>query len=135
MNAQLKQVAVFHSLFWQTQLPVAIVATFHLVRRTLTPFVELSDDENFRRVRRPFPEHPSVCVVVQTIIIIGIGKLVQIARTGGEFVKLVQRILVTSFDGTGKRLQPRVFLDDRKSVIFFLFHSFSLIKSLKIPRP
>ena len=126
VHAQLVQVAVVHGALGQNDFPIAVVQPFQLVGGTLAPVIELADQINLSRIGGPFTEHPvAVGRAVQAIVVVGVGKLDQIARTARELGYLVHSILMPPVDGVAVRLQPRVIVDNRK--ILFLPHFRSVL--------
>ena len=121
VHFQLVQVAVLHGLFRQIDFPVTRLAhTFHTESRFLLPVIEIAYQVDFRRIRRPFTEGPSLVCAVQTKIHVSGSKIRQ-RLLSYQFLFFFYHMLMTAVDSIGVWFQPRIILYD----IQYLVHSIS----------
>ena len=114
MNFHLKEVAVPHCLLGEFQLPVSCAFyTLSTVLRGLLPIVEVTYQINVRGIRCPLTEDPSTSGLVQTKVLVTIGKVTQrLLSILGQLVHLPECMLMTSTDGIFIRFQVWVVLDE-----------------------
>ena len=118
-HLQLVQVAMFQFVGGERYLPHTVVYAHERIVFALGPVVERAYHIYSRGMRSPFTEYPSATGLVQSEIIMGVGKVVERHFAApGQFLFLTNHVFVPAVDGIGVWLKPRVILDYRKNLLF-----------------
>ena len=121
----LVELAVFQGVFGQFQFPVSRFGdAFRLVLRRFLPVVEVADEIDFRRIRRPLAENPALSRLVQTEIEVAGSKFTErglaLAR---QLVDFPLCVVVATLDCLLERLQIRVVPNNSDMILnAFLSH-------------
>ena len=116
VHVELKQVAVLHGPCRQLYFPVAVGHWLHAVGLALFPVAEGAHQVDACGMGRPLAQGPALLVAVQAVVVVGVGKVVEIAAAARELLNLAGSVLVTALDGCCIGLEPRVVVDDRESL-------------------
>ena len=121
---------MMHGLGRQLQLPIARVP--HLLKAValaLLPAVEIADEENIQRMRRPLAKHPAVLRAVQPEVRVSVREIRETAAPARELVDFPHGMVMAAADGVLIGCQPFI-LCDQADMLFFSHFS----KPLSLPR-
>ena len=97
----------------QFQFPVLRAGNaFEAIGFLFFPVGEVADEIDVRGVRCPFPEHPLTRGAVQSEVEVSAGEFNEVTRSFGQSVNCFLCVVVPSFNGGSKRLQPAVIAQD-----------------------
>ncbi len=106
------ELTVRHRIGRETAFPYAAAYRAQGILCAPLPSGKITHQHNLYGIRRPFPKHPRTIVKpMQTEITVSIGKIRKRAATGSQFRFLCHGIMMTTFDSSGKRREPRIVLN------------------------
>ena len=108
MHHQLVEVAVLHRFFRQGDFPRSVADVRQLVAVGFLPVVERAYQVDCSGIRRPFAEHPSGLCLMQTEILVCVGKVNETASLAHELGFLAHRVFVTALYRFRIRFEPWV---------------------------
>ena len=101
----------------QLYLPIAIFLRLHGKGRIFLPTVEGAYDKYFLGIRSPFTQHPVLFCFMQTKVEVTFSKVSQgLSMILRQLFFLVQKMFMSSVNGIGERLQPRVVLNQVQGI-------------------
>ncbi len=121
INLHFIKVFMAHRLGRQFYFPITTVTNrLKAIGFIFLPIIKIANEINFCSIRCPFTENPLTGCLVKTEIKIAASKLRQGDLSPSQFVQFMQYMVMTSFYGIVKRLEPGIILNDLQAHVTLL---------------